>query len=121
MFDFDLGNPLDALRLICGLFLIPHAIAKVRSRGPVTEIFVGAGLKPPMPFIYLAMLVEWLAAIGLILGLYVNQAALLAAAFMAVAALASYRVSKGAWIWAFGGAEYPVFWGLCCLILAWFY
>jgi putative oxidoreductase len=35
-----------------------------------------------------------------------------------VAAWASWRVSKGKWMWNFGGAEYPLFWGICCFVVA---
>jgi putative oxidoreductase len=38
--------------------------------------------------------------------------------FLLVAAWASWRVSAGKWMWNFGGAEYPLFWAICCFVVA---
>ena len=51
-------------------------------------------------------------------GIYTRHAAILGAIFLAVAAMACYRVSGRRWYWNFGGAEFCVFWGICCVIVA---
>ena len=58
------------------------------------------------------------ASIGLILGIYTRPVAVLTGLFLLVASWASWRVSAGKWMWNFGGAEYPLFWALCCFIVA---
>jgi putative oxidoreductase len=44
--------------------------------------------------------------------------AILAGVFLLVAAWASWKFSEGKWIWNFGGGEYPLFWGICCFVVA---
>jgi TRAP-type C4-dicarboxylate transport system permease small subunit len=55
---------------------------------------------------------------SLVLDIWAVYVALLAGVFLLVAAWASWRVSKGKWMWNFGGAGYPLFWGICCLVVA---
>ena len=57
---------------------------------------------------------EIVASIGLILGIYTRPVAVLTGLFLLVASWASWRVSAGKWMWNFGGAEYPLFWSICC-------
>ena len=56
--------------------------------------------------------------IGLILGIYTRPVAVLTGLFLLVASWASWRVSAGKWMWNFGGAEYPLFWAVCCFVVA---
>lgn len=118
MFNFDLHNGFVLLRLVCGLFMIPHALGKISNKAAVTGFFDAAGFKPAGTFVLLAMVAEWIFTIGLILGIYTQIVAAIAAVFMAVAAFANHRVCKGKWLWNIGGSEYPIFWGLCCAIVA---
>jgi putative oxidoreductase len=62
--------------------------------------------------------IEIIATVGLVLGIYTAQVAVLAGIFLLVAAWASWKFSAGKWIWNFGGAEYPLFWGICCFVVA---
>lgn len=115
---FDLSNGINILRILCGLFIIPHMFVKFNSLDFVSGFFEKVGFRPPMPWIYLTFVVEGISVIGLVLGIYTMYVAILAGVFLLIAAWASWRYSEGKWIWQFGGAEYPVFWGLTCLIVA---
>jgi len=116
--SFDLTNGINILRIMCGLFFIPHLFVKFNSQDFVKDFFGKVGFNPPTPFIYLTFAVEIVSTIGLVLGIYTMYVAILAGLFLLVAAWASWRFSQGKWIWNFGGAEYPLFWGLCCFIVA---
>lgn len=113
-----LDSGLDLLRILCGAFLLPHLVVKFRNQDFVKGFMAEAGLNPPGLWLYTALAVEVVAAIGLIFDIYARYAAILAGIFLVVAAYASWVVSKRKWMWNFGGAEYPLFWALCCFIVA---
>ena len=116
--SFDLTNGFNVLRIACGLFLVPHLFVKFRNQDFVKGFMANAGLNPPVVWLYAAFAVEIVATIGLVLDIYTTYAATLTGAFLLVAAYASWRVSKGKWMWNFGGAEYPLFWAICCFVVA---
>ncbi|MEX0590526.1 MAG: DoxX family protein [Xanthobacteraceae bacterium] len=116
--NFDLTNGFNILRIVCGLFFIPHLFVKFQNQDFVKGFMAKVGLNPPAAWLYGAFVVEIIATIGLVFGIYTVPVALLAAVFLLVAAWASYKYSDGKWIWNFGGAEYPLFWGICCLVVA---
>jgi len=118
MFNFDFSNGYVILRIICGLFYIPHAIGKITAREAVLGFFNAAGMKPAPMFAGVAMVVEWIVAICLILGIFTSYVAWVSAAFLVVAGLAVLKVQKGKWLWNIGGAEYPFFWAICSAIVA---
>ncbi len=117
MFNFDPTDGIDWLRIVCGVFLLPHAWGKVTSPGPL-NFFKAAGFPRPVAFMYLALVFEVIVALALILGVWQQAAAWAAALFLVVATGASFKVSKGSWIWLGGGCEYPLFWAICCVIVA---
>ena len=116
--SLNLTTPIDLLRVLCGAFLIPHMVVKFQSREFVKGFMAEAGLKPPVVWLYGAFAVEIVATTGLILDIYTQPVAILTGIFLLVASYASWRVSKGKWMWNFGGGEYPLFWALCCFIVA---
>lgn len=118
--NFDLTDVAVLLRLICALFFLPHLTFKIVGRPPpALEVFTAAGFKPPMLYMRLAILVESIAALGLLLGIYTQWAALLAAAYLTVAAGALCSVNRSArWMWNLGGMEYLVFWAITCVAVA---
>ena len=116
--SFDLSNGMNILRIACGLFIVPHLFVKFKNQDFVKGFMAKAGLKPPALWLYAAFAVEIVAATGLVLDVYTRYVAVLAGVFMLVAAFASWRVSEGKWIWNFGGAEYPLFWAICCFVVA---
>jgi putative oxidoreductase len=116
--SFDLTNGANVLRIICGLFLIPHLFVKFRNQDFVKGFMDKAGLRPPIVWLYASFAIEIVTSIGLVLDLYTRYVAVLAGIFLVVASWASWRVSEGKWMWNFGGAEYPLFWAICCFTVA---
>lgn len=114
---FDFTNGVVLLRIACGLFLLPHIFSKLV--GVPLGFFEAAGFRPAGFWMKLAMLCELSAATGLILDIYTQWAALLAAAILLVAVIALSIVNRSVkWAWIDKGIEYPVFWMLCCSIVA---
>lgn len=116
--SFDLTDGGNVLRIICGLFLVPHLFVKFKNQDFVKGFMSNAGLRPPELWLYGAFAVEIVASIGLVLDILTFPLAVLTGIFLLVAAWASWRVSKGKWMWNFGGAEYPLFWAICCFAVA---
>ena len=117
MLNFDLSNGYEVLRIICGLFMLPNAIAKLRNPEPSIAFFEAAGFPRPNFFVYLTASFEIIIGIALAIGIWASYAAWLTTAFMFTAALVDYKVHK-TWLWTKGGCEYPLFWGICALIVA---
>jgi putative oxidoreductase len=115
--NFDLSDGFNILRIICGAFFIPHIVGKFFEPAAL-NFFIAAKFRPPAFWMYVSCAIEIVLAVGLIFGIYTVYAAALAAFHLAVAAVAVYRVSGGKWLWNIGGAEYCVFWALCCVVVA---
>lgn len=115
--SFDLTNGFNILRIICGAFFIPHIIGKFFVPAAL-EFFVAAKFKPPKLWMYTSGVIETFLAAGLILGVFTTYAAALAAIHLAIAGVAVLRVSGGKWLWNIGGAEYPFFWAIACVVVA---
>ena len=115
--NFNLSDPFNILRLICGLFFIPHIYGKFFEPAAL-GFFVAARFKPPAFWLYVACVIETLLAIGLIFAIYLPYVAAIAAFHLLVAAAGVYRVSSGKWLWNIGGIEYPVFWAIACAAVA---
>ena len=115
--NFNLLHEFNILRLICGLFFIPHIYAKFFVPEAL-GFFKAAKFKPPAFWMYVACVIEIVLAIGLILGVYPTYVGAVAAIHLAVAAIATYRVTNGKWLWNIGGCEYCVFWAICCVVVA---
>jgi putative oxidoreductase len=105
------------LRIICGAFFIPHIFAKFFEPAAL-GFFVAAKFRSPAFWMYVACVVEIVLAVCLIFGLYTPYVAAFAAFHLLIAAVAVYRVSNGKWLWNIGGNEYPVFWAICCIVVA---
>jgi putative oxidoreductase len=119
--NFDLGNGLNILRIICGLFLFPHVMGKFAA-GTVSAATVGffakAGFQPAELWIYIAAVSETAVGVALVLGICTRFAAVGACALLLVAVY-SLQVVKGfGWTWNTGGYEYPVFWAITSLAVA---
>ena len=90
---FDLTNEFNLLRIICGAFFIPHSVGKIIEWKFSVGFFAKAGFAGPEWWTRAALLFEAVVASCLILGIYTRYAAILGAIFLAVAAMACYRVS----------------------------
>lgn len=110
-------DPIVALRLMCGFFLAPHAIGKLREPGPPQELFAAVGLRPPRVWLIVIVAFEFAAAACLVLDAWTKVVAAATAVFLCAAGAAVLKLGR-AWRWNVGGAEYPFFWALCCLIVA---
>ena len=104
-----------AVRVVCGLFFLPHTIAKLRNIEHASQFFDKAGLVPPRLFVVLTTVLEVVAACGLISGLYPRLGATIAAGILLVAAGAIARVHALKWRWQHPGVEYMLFWAIICL------
>jgi putative oxidoreductase len=104
-----------AVRIVCGLFFLPHTIAKLRDIERAAGFFNNAGLRPPRFFVVLTAILEVTAAFGLISGLYPRIGATIAAGILLVAAGAIGRVHALRWRWQHPGIEYMLFWAIICL------
>jgi len=119
--NFDLTKSPNILRIICGAFMFPHMAGKFAagalSVGTV-GFFAKAGFHPPELWVYLAAFAEALTGIALVLGICSRYASLGAAAVLGIAVYALQTVKGFGWTWNTGGYEYPVFWAICCIVVA---
>jgi putative oxidoreductase len=119
--NFDLTDGHNIVRIICGLFMFPHAIGKFAAGGLAagTVAFFGkAGFQPPEVWVLLAASAEIATGIALVLGICTRWAALGATGVMIFAVYALQVVKGFGWTWNTGGYEYPVFWGIAALAVA---
>ncbi len=116
--NFDLSNEFNILRLICGLFLLPHFFAKLTNLPLTYKIYADFRLYPVKLWVFSCSLIEIVCAIGMVFALYTRAVALLEAVFLLVAAWSVWRYSQGKWLWNVGGFEYCLFWAICCIVVA---
>ena len=118
--NFDLTHGINILRLICGLFFIPHIYAKFFVPEAL-GFFVAAKFNPPAAWMYTACVIEIFVAIGLIFAIFPAFAGALGFVHLLVAGSAVWKVTRGKWLWNIGGNEYCVFWAISCLVVAMHY
>jgi putative oxidoreductase len=114
--QFNLLNEFNILRIMCGLFFIPHIIGKF-TEPKALELFGAFGFKPPRFWLLTACVIEIVLTVGLVFGIFTRYVAALAFIHLLVAAGSTYRLNHK-WLWHIGGAEYCVFWALACLVVA---
>ncbi len=108
-----------ALRLLCGLFFLPHVIGDATHAQAAIRFYDTLHLLPGIVLFVMAIIVECIATFAILLDFATPWAALLAAAYLGTAAAAVAWKGGGHWLWNKGGVEYLVFWSLCCLVVAW--
>jgi putative oxidoreductase len=118
--NFNPTDGINILRLICGLFFIPHIYAKFFVPEAL-GFFVAAKFNPPKTWMYVACVIEIIIATGLIFAILPFYAGVLGFIHLLVAAAAVWRVTSGKWLWNIGGYEYCVFWAISCLVVAMHY
>ncbi len=116
--SFDLTNPTVAVRIMAGLFYVPHAIFKITGFAGSLTAFGAMGFQPPVFWVSLAILTELLCAVGLTFNLYTRYVGLMSAGTMALAIYGTFATKGVHWMWNFGGVEYLVFWGVASLAIA---
>ena len=114
--NFNLLNEFNILRIMCGLFFIPHIIGKY-TEPKALELFGSFGFNPPKLWLNVACIVEIILTICLVFGILTPYVAAVAAIHLAIAAFSTYRFNHK-WLWHIGGCEYCVFWALACLVVA---
>jgi putative oxidoreductase len=114
---FNLLNEWNILRIICGAFFIPHIYAKFMVPEAL-GFFQAAKFKPAATWMYVSCAIEVVLAIGLIFGIFTVYVGWLGFLHLLVATIAVYKVSSGKWLWNIGGCEYPLFWAICCAVVA---
>jgi putative oxidoreductase len=115
MFSPELVDAKTAIRIVCGLFFVPHTIAKLRNVARASLLFDKVGLRPPRFFVLLTIALEITASIGFISGRYPRMAAVLATIVLIGAAYAIARAHTMMWRWQHPGIEYMLFWAIVCL------
>jgi len=115
--DFDLTNPVVVVRLMAGLFYIPHVLFKLMGFSASVAAFGKMGFEPPLYWLLLAIATEAICAVGLTLNLYTRYVSLMSAGTMAFAVYGTFATKGVHWMWNFG-VEYLAFWGIASLALA---
>ncbi|NSL21210.1 DoxX family protein [Agrobacterium tumefaciens] len=108
----------DWLRILCGIWFIPHLIGKGLHYDKAALTFAAVGFKPGKLFVGVTMAMEAAAAIGMAFSIYPRIAGVLGAFVLFGAGYAVVRINGFNWRWQKMGPEYPVFWALICLLTA---
>ena len=116
--NFDLTDGFNILRLICGLFLLPHFFAKATNLELTYKIYRDFRLYPEKAWVFSCMAIEIVCATGMVFAICTRYVALLEVVFLLVAAWAVWRYRQGKWLWNIGGYEYCLFWAICCAVVA---
>ena len=116
--SFDLTNPIVVVRLMCGLFYVPHVLFKVLGFSGSLVAFSKMGFDPPLFWVSLAIATESICAVGLTLNICTKYVGLMSAGTMALAAYGTFATKGIHWMWNFGGVEYIAFWGIASASLA---
>ena len=115
---YDRAIPLSWLivRVAVGWNLVVHGWGKV-TRGPsaFVKAFSDIGLDPALPWIWSALVIEFVGGIALIIGLFTRFFAAAAAVEMLVI---TFIYWKTGFSWLNRGYEYVLMWGLVSLAIA---
>jgi putative oxidoreductase len=114
MTNFD--DPQTILRIMCGIWFLPHLIGKLRHANLAYLTFEKAGFKPGKLFLYLTGAAEGVAMSGLVSGFMPYLSAALAVFVLAGAGFAVVRINGWNWRWQKQGPEYILFWAICCVL-----
>src|SRR2546421_12830814 len=88
--DFDLSEPVVIVRLMAGLFYIPHILFKLMGFSASVAAFGRMGFEPALYWLLLAVLVETICVVGLTLNLYTHFVGLMSAGTMALAVYGTF-------------------------------
>lgn len=109
------------LRIAAGGFLLPHGFGKLFGwfAGPGLDGFAaelqGFGLPYVAPLPLLVALVQTLAGLTVVLGLWTRWSSLLAAVFIGMTVWVG---APNGWFWMHHGIEYPLMWSLALVAIA---
>ena len=115
---YEVAIPLSWLvvRAAIGWNLIVHGWGKV-SRGPsaFVKAFVDQGFDPALPWVWAALLIEFVGGIAILLGLVTRFFAAAAAIEMLIITAIYWKTGFS---WLNRGYEYTLLWGLVCFAIA---
>lgn len=111
---YTLFDPLIVLRILCGIWFIPHCIGKMQNFVAASATFTRINLRPGAAFVALTILLELFAGIGLVFGVLEKYAAALAIIVLVGASYAVIRLNGVNWRWQKQGPEYMLFWAIAC-------
>ena len=111
-------QPQDYLRILCGVWFLPHLMGKIRNFEKAPGTFEKAGLRPGKAFLILTIVLEVLAAVGMVFNIYPRVATGCAIVVLLGASYAVLKINGVKWRWQQMGPEFPLFWALACLISA---
>jgi len=115
---YQLALPLawPVIRIAVGWNLLVHGWGKV-SRGPSAFVraFVEQGFDPALPWIWAALITEFVGGIALILGLFTRLFAAAAAIEMLIITALYWKTGFS---WLNRGYEYTLLWGWICFAIA---
>jgi putative oxidoreductase len=115
-YDFAIPLAWPLIRIACGWNLVVHGWGKVtRGPGAYVKAFSEHGFDPAIPWIWLALAIEFAGGLALIFGLFTRFWA--AAAAIELGIISALYWSNG-FAWLNRGYEYTMLWGLCCLAIA---
>ena len=106
--------------MLCGLFFLPHTIAKLRNIDKASILFDKVGLRPAKPLVVLTAVGELIAASSLVFSFHPRVGATIAAIILIGASYAIARANGLMWRWQHPGIEYMLFWAAICLCVAFF-
>lgn len=109
-------NPQDMLRILCGVWFLPHAVLKVKNASLAQQTFANVGLRPGVFFLALTVIMELIAAVGLMFNIQPQAAAGLAIVVLTGASYAVLRMHGWNWRWNKSGPEFMIFWSIACVI-----
>src|SRR5258708_30059218 len=112
-------DPLATLRVVCGIWFLPHCIGKMRNVDAASGTFRKAGFRSPRPFVIVTILLELMAGTGLTFGILEKTATTLAVVVLAGAGYAVVKINGFNWRWQKSGPEYMVFWAIACILSGW--
>lgn len=106
------------VRIVTGLFLVPHGAQKLFgfAGGDINATaaeFAKLGLTPSLPLAYLVGATEFFGGLCIAFGVFTRPAALAAAVLLAVAVL-TVHLPNG-YFWTTRGFEYPLMWMMLCI------
>ncbi|WP_137817689.1 DoxX family protein [Pseudomonas sp. 2FG] len=109
-------DPFAVLRILCGIWFLPHCIGKIQNFAPASLTFAKVGLRPGRAFVAITIALELLAGIGLVFGIQEKLAAALAVVVLMGASYAVLRINGFNWRWQKQGPEYMLFWATACVL-----
>lgn len=113
----ELSDPLVILRILCGVWFIPHCVGKMRNiDAAAMNTYKKAGFPYPHAWVLVTIALEMIAATGLILGIHARVAAAVAVVVLMGAAFAVIKINGFVWRWQKQGPEYMIFWSIACVL-----